>query len=63
MGGPALVDGEYHEETDNFQKCSFFVNGIEHFSAENYFQCTKTTTKEDFEKVRLSGSGEVCNKL
>ena len=32
---------------------------MEYYSAENYFQCAKTTTKEEHEKVRKSGHGEV----
>ena len=59
MGGPARIDGKYHPETDNFQYCEFKINDIEYYSAENYFQCAKTTTKEDHEKVRKSGHGEV----
>jgi predicted NAD-dependent protein-ADP-ribosyltransferase YbiA (DUF1768 family) len=35
--------------------------GVTYYSpenpAENYFQCHKTTNKEDFEKIRSSGSG------
>lgn len=90
MGGPGLIDGEYHDETDNFQvgtslvfcltsmtdvdlcilsptclrilnappqPVKFVVNGIEYYSAENYFQAIKATNKADHEKVRLSGTG------
>lgn len=35
----------------------FTVNGVEYCSAENYFQCAKTTTKEEHEYVRKSGPG------
>jgi predicted NAD-dependent protein-ADP-ribosyltransferase YbiA (DUF1768 family) len=61
MGGPALIDNKYHEETDNFQPCKFTISQIEYYSAENYFQCAKTTTKEEFEFVRNSGCGTVNN--
>ena len=60
-GGPAKIDGEYHNETDNFQPIKFKLNGIEFFSAENYFQCMKTTSKEEFEKIRNSGCGMDVN--
>lgn len=52
-----MIDGKFHSETDNFQKVSFFIDGTEYFSAENYFQCAKTVTKEDHEKLRNSGCG------
>eukprot|EP01080_Neovahlkampfia_damariscottae_P010305 gene10305-2722_t len=57
MGGPGTIDGKKHSETDNFQRCKFKINGVEYSSAENYFQCSKTTTKEEFEFVRNSGCG------
>ena len=38
MGGPARIDGQFHPETDNFQAVKFTINGIEYYSAENYFQ-------------------------
>jgi hypothetical protein len=60
MGGPALIDEEYHDETDNFQAIKFEVNDVTYYSPENYFQCQKTTNKEDFEKIRTSGSGADC---
>lgn len=55
MGGPGLIDGNYHEETNNFQICKFMVDGYEYSSAENYFQAAKATSFEDREKVRLGG--------
>ena len=56
MGGPALIDGEYHSETDNFLICCFFVNDLEYSSSENYFQSVKANKKEDQEYVRKEGS-------
>ncbi|CAF1482764.1 unnamed protein product, partial [Didymodactylos carnosus] len=46
-----------HNELDNFDPCKFTVNGVEYYSAENYFQCQKATTPEDHERVRQAGSG------
>lgn len=60
MGGPGIIDGKTHPETDNFGKCFFKLNEIEYYSGENYFQCAKCVTKEDHEKVRNSGSGLSC---
>ncbi|CAF1434291.1 unnamed protein product [Didymodactylos carnosus] len=52
-----MVDGHAHSELDNFEPCKFKVESIEYYSAENYYQCQKTTTPEDHEKVRKSGCG------
>ena len=60
MGGPLKIDNVVHDETDNFQKCSFLVDNVEYFSAENYFQCAKTTNLDDRELVRFSGCGDGC---
>jgi len=62
MGGPGLIDGEQHEEVDNFLPCKFVVDGIEYCSAENYFQCQKCVSKdsEEFQKVKGSGPGAGC---
>ena len=56
MGGSAIIDGEYHSETNNFLICSFFVDGLEYSSSENYFQSVKANKKEDKEFVRKEGS-------
>lgn len=60
MGGPSMIDDQVHEECDNFAPCEFVVGDIKYCSAENYFQCQKTTTKEEFEFVHNSGPGESC---
>jgi len=57
MGGPAEIDGKTHKETDNFLPCKFVINGIAYTSAENYFQCAKTTNDADREMVLKSGCG------
>jgi len=57
MGGPGLIDGHLVNSTDNFLPSKFVINGIEFYSAENYFQCAKCELKEEFEKVRKSGCG------
>lgn len=56
MGGPALIDGEYHHETDNLLIYRFFLDGLEYSSSENYFQSMKANKKEDKEFVRKEGS-------
>ncbi len=58
MGGPGVIDGKEHPETDNFLPCKFVINGITYSSAENYFQCAKTINEQDREKVLNSGPGE-----
>ena len=55
MGGPALIDGEYHEETNNFQIRKFFVDGLEYSCVECYFQAAKATSEEDREYIRKEG--------
>ena len=50
MGGPGIIDGKEHPETDNFLPCKFIINGITYSSAENYFQCAKTINEQDREK-------------
>lgn len=62
MGGPCMIDGEEHEETNNFQVCIFTIDDVAYCSSENYFQCAKTTNKLDFEKIKKSGPGETCWK-
>ncbi|CAF1166486.1 unnamed protein product [Didymodactylos carnosus] len=57
MGGPGIIDGQPHTETDNFQKCSFKIKDIEYYSAENYFQAQKATNPQDHDRVRQSGCG------
>ena len=57
MGGPAHIDGEEHPETDNFLPCKFIIDGITYLSAENYFQCAKTTNQADRDMVLKSGAG------
>ena len=58
MGGPSMIDGELHDECDNFKECKFVVDEIAYCSVENYFQSQKATNKEDFENIRNSGPGE-----
>jgi predicted NAD-dependent protein-ADP-ribosyltransferase YbiA (DUF1768 family) len=60
MGGPSNIDGEVHEECDNFAECKFEIGGLTYCSVENYFQSQKATNKEDFEIIRNSGPGESC---
>jgi len=66
MGGPGLVDGKVCHSVDNFGYSKFVVDGIEYYSAENYFQCQKCvedgTGKKthEFEQVRNSGYGADC---
>ena len=60
MGGPGVIDGKEHNETDNFLPCEFVIDGIKYSSAENYFQCAKTTNSEDREKILNSGPGDEC---
>ncbi|CAF1422439.1 unnamed protein product [Adineta ricciae] len=57
MGGPADIDGKSHPETDNFLPCKFVIDGITYSSAENYFQCAKTTNQADRDMVLRSGPG------
>jgi predicted NAD-dependent protein-ADP-ribosyltransferase YbiA (DUF1768 family) len=57
MGGPADIDGKEHKETDNFLPCKFVIDGITYLSAENYFQCAKTTNQADRDMVLKSGAG------
>jgi predicted NAD-dependent protein-ADP-ribosyltransferase YbiA (DUF1768 family) len=57
MGGPADIDGKEHPETDNFLPCKFIIDGITYLSAENYFQCAKTTNQADRDMVLKSGAG------
>jgi len=57
MGGPADIDGKQHQETDNFLPCKFVINGITYSSAENYFQCAKTTNQADRDMILKSGAG------
>ncbi len=57
MGGPADIDGKRHPETDNFLPCQFVIDGITYLSAENYFQCAKTTNQTDRDMVLKSGAG------
>ena len=60
MGGPGVIDGKEHPETDNFLPCQIVINGITYSSAENYFQCAKTINDEDREKILQSGPGNSC---
>ncbi|CAF2905665.1 unnamed protein product [Rotaria sp. Silwood2] len=60
MGGPGIIDGKEHPETDNFLPCKFVINGITYLSAENYFQCAKTTNEQDRKKILNSGPGNSC---
>jgi ribA/ribD-fused uncharacterized protein len=57
MGGPGHCDGKTIGEFDNFYVCKFVIHGVEYCSTENYFQCQKTTNKEDFELLFKSGPG------
>jgi ribA/ribD-fused uncharacterized protein len=60
MGGPGVIDGKEHPETDNFLPCKIVINGITYSSAENYFQCAKTINEQDREKILNSGPGDSC---
>jgi len=57
MGGPGIIEGRVHAETDNFQAVEFEIDGVTYFSAENYFQCAKCSDPSQREKVRNSGTG------
>jgi len=57
MGGPGLIDGKTVHAVDNFLPSTFEVEGVEYYSAENYFQCQKCLNKDEFERVRKSGCG------
>ena len=58
MGGIADIDGKSHPETDNYLPCEFVIDGVTYSSAENYFQCSKTTNQADRDMVLNSGAGE-----
>jgi len=60
MGGPGIIDGQEHPETDNFLPCKFVIDGITYSSAENYFQCAKTINAADRDKILNSGPGDSC---
>ncbi len=60
MGGPGIIDGKEHPETDNFLPCKIVINGITYSSAEHYFQWAKTTNEQDREKILNSGLGDSC---
>ena len=60
MGGPGVIDGKEHPETDNFLPCKFVIDGITYLSAESYFQCAKTTNKQDRDKILNSGTADSC---
>ncbi|CAF4643464.1 unnamed protein product, partial [Rotaria sp. Silwood2] len=60
MGGPGVIDGTEHPETDNFLPCQFVIDGVTYSSSENYFQCAKTTNEQDREKILNSGPGNSC---
>ena len=55
MGGPALIDGTYHQETNNFKPCYFKVADLVYSSPENYFQAAKAANPEDREYIRTEG--------
>ncbi|CAF1312358.1 unnamed protein product [Adineta steineri] len=58
MDGPADINGKSHPETDNFLPCKFVIGGITYSSAENYFQCAKTTNDTDRNMVQIMSHGE-----
>jgi len=63
MGGPGEIDGKTVHAVDNFGYAKFVVNGIDYYSAENYFQAQKCVDASgnrsgEFEFVRTSGHGE-----
>ncbi|CAF3959082.1 unnamed protein product [Rotaria sp. Silwood1] len=60
MGGPGIIDGNEHPETDNFLPCQFVIDKVRYSSAENYFQCAKTTNERDRLKILTSGPGDSC---
>lgn len=56
MGGPGLIDGESHGETDNFAACVFHdEDGVEFGSAEQYFQYQKCVNEGDRKLILQSG--------
>lgn len=63
MGGPGLIDGEEHPETDNYAPCRIVIDGVTYSSTEQYFQCAKTTNTEDQEKILNAGDAESCQIL
>jgi ribA/ribD-fused uncharacterized protein len=58
MGGPAWINGEPHDECDNFNtEKPFLVDGIEYPSAEHYFQAMKNDDPEYRERVLSKKNG------
>eukprot|EP00039_Didymoeca_costata_P019166 m.336487 g.336487 ORF g.336487 m.336487 type:complete len:157 (+) comp17866_c0_seq1:312-782(+) len=60
MGGPCHVDGVAYSELDNFLKTKFIINGVEWYSAEQYFQAMKFTDTDYQEVIRGEMSGAAC---
>uniref|UniRef100_A0A6T8CYN1 NADAR domain-containing protein n=1 Tax=Prymnesium polylepis TaxID=72548 RepID=A0A6T8CYN1_9EUKA len=52
MGGPALIDGEHVEGTDNFLIAPFVIDGLTHQSCEHYFQWAKFASAIDAYSVQ-----------
>ena len=47
MGGPALIDGQHVEGTDNFLVAPFMLDEIRWFTCEQYFQWAKFSKATD----------------
>lgn len=62
MGGPAIIDGERVEGTDNFFVAPVVIDGHEYKTAEHYFQAMKFAgddplVEELRDKIRAASSG------
>ncbi len=55
MGGPAIIDGNLHEECDNFLETVFTLGEITYNTSEQYFQCQKATNEDEFNLILNSG--------
>mmetsp|Transcript_10876 Transcript_10876/g.20408 ORF Transcript_10876/g.20408 Transcript_10876/m.20408 type:complete len:229 (+) Transcript_10876:50-736(+) len=52
MGGPAIIDGQEVEHTDNFFVAPFVLDGIEWPTCEHYYQAAKFSHSISDEKAR-----------
>ena len=60
MGGPALIDGQYVDGTDNFLLMPFVLDGVKWFTCEQYFQWAKFSTATDEYTVAHRESIKQC---
>ena len=60
MGGPAFIDGEYVEGTDNFLHKPFVLDGLEWPTCEHYFQWAKFCKATDECPVALCREIQQC---